>query len=428
MQKLLLFLSLILVATPSYSEGKDSSAGIIARCKAKLLEFTTRSAPKPDTKGLEVEIDIQRSLAFINLGIENSHRPRSNSSEAEKKLLKELELQAKQNFSLALRKRSLKDPLLSKYVPDQLLGIGGYGMVIKAWDRDLRKWVALKIQNYTSQTMSETFEKEFLIGKQAEQIYGKDSPVAHSYDHFTMNKASFHVMEYLGGGNLNDKWRDLEAKEVSSPTLMKENIEELSLIAQQIKKLHTIGFLHLDLKPQNIVSDSQNSNIPKIVDTGLAVNLDPLTRTADEKPKGQTPNYAAPELKATLEGKASFREVSTATDVFALGKMFQKRFDDFAMYLDGKNLSRFEAALKLQLEILNQDLVEPSLANDPNKRPPIERFIAKLDQLAKLIDTFPKDDAKRTQNENQLSPQTPPKESQNYFSNPGLITSPDSEL
>ncbi|SOD82698.1 protein kinase [Streptomyces sp. Ag109_G2-15] len=79
-------------------------------------------------------------------------------------------------------------------------------------------------------------------------------------------------------------------------------------IAQTLADIHAVGFIHRDLKPQNIVLTSTG---PRVIDFGIARPEHGLTLTTT----GQipvTPGYGAPE-------QVLGRRVTPAADVFSLG-------------------------------------------------------------------------------------------------------------
>jgi serine/threonine protein kinase len=80
-------------------------------------------------------------------------------------------------------------------------------------------------------------------------------------------------------------------------------------ICNGLLHMHENGIVHLDIKPENIIFETKNSPIVKIVDFGLACKLDP-----DEvvKVSSATVEFAAPEV---VEHEA----VGFSTDMWAVG-------------------------------------------------------------------------------------------------------------
>ncbi|KAA3614353.1 MAG: hypothetical protein DWQ01_01225 [Planctomycetota bacterium] len=119
----------------------------------------------------------------------------------------------------------------------------------------------------------------------------------------------YYVMPYYSGGNLRE--------EVQRNGIYSERIPGFeSLMKQTLSALiavHDKGFIHKDIKPENILFDAGGT--PKLCDFGLALvpNDDRLTK---ENEHPGTPAYMAPEQKE--EGG----EIDNRTDIFCLGATF----------------------------------------------------------------------------------------------------------
>lgn len=94
-----------------------------------------------------------------------------------------------------------------------------------------------------------------------------------------------------------------------------EKIKIINMIIRGVKKIHDKGYLHRDMKPQNILKSP--SGHYQISDFGLVKNTDSTRDTAVLTAIGQmmgTRRYMAPEILYDAE-------YSVKTDIYALGKI-----------------------------------------------------------------------------------------------------------
>ncbi|MFF5476676.1 serine/threonine-protein kinase [Streptomyces sp. NPDC012935] len=80
-------------------------------------------------------------------------------------------------------------------------------------------------------------------------------------------------------------------------------------VAEALQAIHGAGIVHRDLKPSNVLLAADG---PRVIDFGISLAADLSSHTAAGSTVG-TPHFMAPE-------QASGGEVTTATDVFALGQ------------------------------------------------------------------------------------------------------------
>lgn len=116
------------------------------------------------------------------------------------------------------------------------------------------------------------------------------------------------LMEYINGKTLHDSILD-------DRTVI-ENMKIIIKLLDTIQVIHTNGFVHRDIKPQNIVmrKTGNNTTEPVIVDFGLVYTVDRFTGTINvTNVKGSLP-YLAPELRDNYYGK-----ISNKVDMYAFG-------------------------------------------------------------------------------------------------------------
>ena len=191
------------------------------------------------------------------------------------------------NFSLVEREdvTRMAEPLKSigRFDLVSRLGVGGFGTVWKARDRELDRTVAMKIPRRGQLSESE-IDQFFREARAAAELRHTNIVPVHEVgrDGDTL----FIVSDFIRGVTLTD-W--LTAHPVSS-----REIAELCIpIAEALHHAHQQGIVHRDFKPSNVMIDE--SGQPHLTDFGLAKReIGEITMTADGQILG-TPAYMSPE-------------------------------------------------------------------------------------------------------------------------------------
>jgi serine/threonine protein kinase/Tfp pilus assembly protein PilF len=189
----------------------------------------------------------------------------------------------------------------SRYEIIELLGRGGMGTVYKAYDRDLRETIALKLlrpEAASSEEMLERFRNEMKLARTIGHRY-----VCRMHDLGTNDGLPYLTMEYVAGENL----RDVLLK--SGPFPVERVVAIGRQIGEGLAEAHRKGVIHRDLKPQNIMIDA-SGNV-RIMDFGIARPIEGSGLTREGVIIG-TPEYMAPEQWA---GETA----DPRTDIYALG-------------------------------------------------------------------------------------------------------------
>lgn len=190
-----------------------------------------------------------------------------------------------------------------RYEIGDILGRGANGTVYRAYDRKLKREVAVKRLN----ALIPDRQAEARFQLELETIASLEHPhVIPIWDHGDLEGRAFYVMKYVEAGTL------LEAREETWE--VKRVVGLMLQIVGAVSHGHARGILHRDLKPENILLE--NGRHAYVTDFGLA------KRFTGEGDAGLsltgelmgTPAYMAPEQARGEQGK-----VTTATDVFALG-------------------------------------------------------------------------------------------------------------
>ncbi|MFI0940207.1 protein kinase [Streptomyces sp. NPDC021020] len=134
-------------------------------------------------------------------------------------------------------------------------------------------------------------------------------------------------------------------------------------IAEALEAVHGAGLVHRDLKPSNVLLASDG---PRVIDFGIARAADATALTGSGVTIG-TPAFMAPE-------QASGREITPATDIFALGQVAAYAALGAPAYGDGPSHAVLYRIVHEEPDLATlpeelRPLVRRCLAKDPAERP-----------------------------------------------------------
>jgi Protein kinase domain len=191
-----------------------------------------------------------------------------------------------------------------RYEIDSELGRGAMGIVYKAHDPQIDRWVALKtIPLHAQSEIGEEFRKRFLVEAQAVGRLQHPGIVAvFDVGQDEQNHDPYIVLEYVAGEALN---KALSREKILPLAQALKLAEE---IAEALDYAHLQGVVHRDIKPGNILLTLEGH--AKIADFGIA-KVDLSHTTLPGRVLG-TPAYMAPEQ---LDGS----KTDGRSDLFSLG-------------------------------------------------------------------------------------------------------------
>ena len=179
------------------------------------------------------------------------------------------------------------------------IGAGGSSQVYLANDTALNREVAIKVLDPAA-AADQSLRKMFVREARALAALSHPSIVA-VYDVGEVGGAPFIVMEHLPGGSLKQR---IERGGPLSPV---DAVTHTVNVANGLAFAHSKGIIHADLKPSNILFDSNDR--AKIADFGIARRPQ---EDADTPQLFATAMYVAPER---VEGK----QATPTSDVYGLG-------------------------------------------------------------------------------------------------------------
>ena len=215
------------------------------------------------------------------------------------------------------------------------LGEGGMGVVYKAEDMKLDRFLALKFLPRGIEA-DETEQARFLQEAKAASALNHPN-VCIIYDIQEEDDQQFIVMEYVDGVTLRKK---IVGAIRESPIKLKDVIEWAIQIGDALKEAHSKGIIHRDIKTDNIMINEKGQ--VKVMDFGLAKLKGSLKLTKTSSTVG-TLAYMAPEQ---LKGEAT----DARMDIFSFGVVF---YEMLTGYLPFKG--EYESAL--MYSILNTEPV-----------------------------------------------------------------------
>ncbi len=211
--------------------------------------------------------------------------------------------------------------LKGRYIIEQVLGQGGFGITYKAKDSVLGKIVCIKelfvsgnstrseneeVMTVTTATFSlDDFKRKFI--DEAQQLARFNHPnIVSVLDIFEANNTVYMVMEFVHGQTLQ---KEIQTNGALTPL---EAIPYMQQLLDAVAEVHSKDMLHRDIKPENILVDDKGRVV--LIDFGSAREFS--EGKVSTQTSMLTPGFAPMEQYSTRAKRGVF------TDIYAIGATF----------------------------------------------------------------------------------------------------------
>lgn len=256
--------------------------------------------------------------------------------------------------------------LASRYKIRSVIGDGGYGRVYLADHLTLEIPVAVKVLH---QHLAQDKDRLKRLDQEAKVLSRVSSDFLVKTLDFGLSPIPFIVMEFVEGDTLSAWMKNHEST-------VQQSIEVFEQIAKGLSAAHSIGLIHRDLKPGNVLIKQSGEQINcKILDFGIAKVMDDSGSGNKLTSTGEilgSPAYMSPE-------QWTARAIDGRSDIYSLGCVMYEfitgipvyeaatSFEYLNLHLQ-ENFKPFSKVCKKQISPELEKIVMKCAMKDPNLR------------------------------------------------------------
>ncbi|MEU1346970.1 Stk1 family PASTA domain-containing Ser/Thr kinase [Streptomyces sp. NPDC005795] len=249
---------------------------------------------------------------------------------------------------------TLQDPLVGqlldgRYRVDARIAVGGMATVYRAMDTRLDRVLALKVMHPALATDASFIERFIREAKSVARLAHPN--VVAVFDQGAQEQYVYLAMEYVAGCTLRDVLRERGALQPRAA------LDILEPVLAALGAAHRAGFVHRDMKPENVLIGDDGR--VKVADFGLVRAVGSVTNTTGSILG--TVSYLAPE-------QIEHGTADTRADVYACGVVLYEM-------LTGAKPHTGDSPAQVIYQHLNEDVPAPS-AVVPGLAPPLDALVA----------------------------------------------------
>jgi hypothetical protein len=219
--------------------------------------------------------------------------------------------------------------VFSKYILVRPLGRGGSGVVHLAYQKELKRFVALKLLRNDDGETAQRFVHEAQLAARL-----RHPNIVAVYEIGKHLNVAYIALEYIEGVSLDQRGR----------LPMRKSCQILRDVAGAIQAAHERGVIHRDIKPQNILLDRNDR--PYVTDFGLAREVSAARDVTEKGIVVGTPAYMS------VEQAVGERDLDGRSDVASLGSVFYE-------LLTARQPYRGATQVDIALAVINQVPLAP---------------------------------------------------------------------